>query len=102
MKFYTIIILTKQQLEINNPNYLLINDTSLLVDQTTLKTNNDIYSFDYLIFDDTSLINNLSNSNILLDNNIPVTNFYKVTSLENILYTNDILDSLANIENNEI
>lgn len=101
MNFYPIIILSKNKNIKLNTNYLQISESIKLINQTSLIHNNCEISFDYLIFDDTNLISNFFETNILHDNKIPVTNFFKVTSIENILYTNDINQSILDIENNE-
>lgn len=102
MKFYPIIILSKNKIINLNNNYFQIVECIELTNQTTLKYNGEDISFDYLIFDNTNLISNFFETNILHDNKIPVTNFFKVTSVENILYTDDINQSIIDIENNEI
>ena len=100
--FYQIIILTKKEIDINNDNYLVISNSVELVDNLEIKNNNDSLSFDYLIFDDVNLISNFKETNILHENKIPITNFYNATSIENIFYSNEILSTILDIENEEI
>ena len=100
--FYQIIILTKKEIDINNDNYLVISNSVELVDNLEIKNNNDSLSFDYLIFYDVNLISNFKETNILHENKIPITNFYNATSIENIFYSNEILSTILDIENEEI
>lgn len=101
MNFYPIIILSNNTYTINDL-YLQIKTPVKLENQTTIVFNNIEYSFDYLIFDDVNLITNFYSTNILHDNRIPITNFYKATSIENIFYSNDIINTINDIENDEI
>lgn len=102
MNFYVIIILSKKKIPNLNENYLQIDKPVKLLNQTTISYHDQDISFDYLIFDDIELISNFLSTNILHDNQIPITNFFKVTSIENILFTKDILLSITDIENGEI
>ena len=52
-------------------------------------------------FDNTSLIINFDQTNILHDNKIPVTNFFYATSVDNIFFTSNIIEAINNIENEE-
>lgn len=100
-QFYPIIILTNNKdLEVDN-NYLLLNNNVFLTNNTTINYNNQEISFDYLIFDNTSLIINFDQTNILHDNKIPVTNFFYATSVDNIFFTSNIIEAINNIENEE-
>lgn len=101
MNFYPIIILSNNTYTINDL-YLQIKTPVKLENQTTIVFNNIEYSFDYLIFDDVNLITNFYSTNILHENRIPITNFYKATSIENIFYSNDIINTINDIENDEI
>ena len=100
--FYQIIILSKNDLKINNKFYLLINDTIELLDSTQIKYNNNLISFDYLIFDNIDLISNFKETNILHENKIPITNFFNATSIENIFYSKEISNTILDIENGEL
>lgn len=101
-EFYQIIILSKNSLKNNNDSYLLINEPVELLDNTQIKFNNYFVSFDYLIFDDTNLISNFKQTNILHENKIPITNFFNATSIENIFYSKEILNTIIDIENEEL
>ncbi len=100
--FYQIIILTKNEIDINNENYLVIANYVELLDNMQIRYNHITISFDYLIFDNVDLISNFKETNILHENKIPITNFYKATSIENIFYSNNILNTIFDIENEEI
>lgn len=101
-KFYPIIILTKNKNLNINENYLLITNPVYLTNNTTITLNNMEISFDYLIFDDISLIINFFKTNILHDNRTPVTNFFSATSIDNIFYSSNIIETIYNIENEEL
>lgn len=100
-KFYPIIILSKNKIENLEKNYLQISLPINLINNITIIFENCEYSFDYLIFDDINLINNYFETNILHDNNIPVTNFFNATSIDNIFYSKNIINTIYNIENEE-
>lgn len=100
--FYQIIILTKNEININNDNYLVITNYVELLDNMQIRYNDITISFDYLIFDNVDLISNFKETNILHENKIPITNFYNATSIENIFYSNNILNTIFDIENEEI
>lgn len=100
--FYQIIILTKKEIDINNDNYLVISNSVELVDNLEIKNNNESLSFDYLIFDDINLISNFKETNISHENKIPITNFYNATSIENIFFTENIINTIYDIESEEL
>lgn len=88
MNYYDLIIITKSDIMIKkNYDYFITNQSFSLLDEHHLAINQTIYEFNYLIFSkeiEVEYPNNL----ILLENSIPVTNFYYQTSLENIYYIN--------------
>ena len=100
--FYQIIILTKNHVNNINENYFQINNSVELISNNEIKYNELIVSFDYLIFDDTNLLSNFHETNILHENQIPTTNFFNATSIENIFYSKDILLTINDIENEEM
>lgn len=100
--FYQIIILTKNHVNNINENYFQINNSVELISNNEIKYNDLIVSFDYLIFDDTNLLSNFHETNILHENKIPTTNFFNATSIENIFYSKDILLTINDIENEEM
>lgn len=100
--FYQIIILTENELTLDNNSYYIINNQIELLDNTQIKYNDTIISFDYLIFDNSNLILNFKETNILHENKIPITNFYKATSIENIFFTENIINTIYDIESEEL
>ncbi len=97
--FYNIIILSKT---FQSKSYKVINEQIELINETLINHLNQDISFDYLIFDNTSLINNLNTSSIMCDGKIPITNFFHQTNLENIFFGNNIEEIIDSIVNNEI
>ena len=100
--FYQIIILTKNHVNNINENYFQINNSVELISNNEIKYNDLIVSFDYLIFDNTNLLSNFHETNILHENQIPTTNFFNATSIENIFSSKDILLTINDIENEEM
>lgn len=101
MNYYDLIIITKSEIIINkNYDCFITNQNFSLLDEHHLTINQTIYEFNYLIFSkeiEAKYPNNL----ILLENNIPVTNYYYQTSLENIYYIhkeniNHIINEIIN------
>lgn len=81
---YELIIISKNK--IKNCTSLNINETVTLIDDCHLMYNNEEISFDYLIYSDIFLVLNQKLIGILTESKIPVTNFYKQTSVENIYF----------------
>lgn len=100
--FYQIIILSKSSLPNINQEYLQLNNPIKLINSNELIYNENTISFDYLIFNDISLISNFLETNILHENKTPITNYYKSTSIENIFYSDNIINILSDIESGEI
>jgi len=100
-RYEQIIILTKANAFTNEA--LFLNSKAFLIDDAHLKINDDIYTFDYLIFTDPSLIINYLDTSILKEFNIPVVNFFYQTSIENIYYTScDLIsEAIKNIKDGE-
>lgn len=103
MEKYSQIIVLSYTYTTNNKNILVINEDVILEDDTHLICDNDVYTFDYLIFTNSSLISNFYDCHILQENSIPVTNCLYQTSIENIYYTldNKIKTAIENIFNND-
>ncbi|MBQ4571445.1 MAG: hypothetical protein IJB21_07100 [Bacilli bacterium] len=102
--YYYLIIAASHNVSINNQlDALFITEDFIFIDDHHLKYKNEIIEFEYLIY--TNKLNvTYNNKNILLfENNIPITNFYHQTTLENIYYiTEDNLEQKINdIINNE-
>ena len=94
MEKYSKIIILTDSYNIDKEDILVIKDDVTLIDDVHILVNDITYSFDYLIFTNTSKIKNFKKTNILHENGIPVTNFFYQTTYENIYYT---LEELINI-----
>ncbi len=101
-EFKQIIILSYKAI-VNKDELFLINKPITLIDDTHLMINDITYVFDYLVFTNANLINNLEQTSILMEGNVPVTNYFFQTTYENIYYTSDEKINLAlqNIIENE-
>ena len=93
---YQLIIISHNQLLIKNIKN--INEQVKLIDDCHILYKEETISFDYLIFTDNSLVLNKKEIGILTENFIPVTNYEKQTSIENIYYCNE--DDVNEILNN--
>ena len=93
---YQLIIISHNQLLIKNIKN--INEQVKLIDDCHILYKEETISFDYLIFTDNSLVLNKKEIGILTENSIPVTNYEKQTSIENIYYCNE--DDVNEILNN--
>ena len=101
MKYFYLIIITKEKVNLDESlDVLLINESCLLVDDKHIKYNNDIYEFEYLIY---SNMVDIKNSFVILENGIPITNYYHQTSLDHIYYINEdnLQETINDIINNE-
>ncbi len=99
-KYSQIIILSN---DFNDNEYgLIINKPVILEDDVHLLCEGEIYSFDYLIFTDVTLITNFKTCNILAEDNIPITNCLYQTTFENIYYplNSDVYTAIKNIQEN--
>ena len=81
-----IIIVSKKRFPININDCQIINNNIQMLDEYHLLNNEQIIEFDYLIIEALDLIKDLDKTNILLDDGIPVTNWFRETSLEHIYY----------------
>lgn len=81
-----IIIISNKTIDFNKEDILVINSNVQLISDYELKYNDNLIQFDYLIIDDLSKISNIENGKMLLDDGIPVTNWYGETSVESIFY----------------
>lgn len=94
---YSIIILSNEITSHSNAH--VINSKVKLVDDCTLVYNNETISFDYLIITNITLIEGHKEVGVLTESKIPVTNYDKQTSVENIYYCNnsDIDEIILNL-----
>lgn len=84
----------------NNEQIYILNESVELIDDVTIKCqNDDIYTFDYLIFTNPNQITNFRETNILHEAGLPVTNYFHQTTYENIYFIDDnsIDTALTNI-----
>ena len=95
-----IIIITKKNISLNKKDCLIINHDVEMIDDYHLLNNNQVIEFDYLICDDYTLLHNLNQLDILLDEGMPVVNFYGETTLDNI-FIGDVLSCLDYLENGD-
>lgn len=86
---YSVIIISHNY-QNNNQNYLIIKDFVSLENDCTIIYNKERITFDYLIITDISLVSNLKQIGVLTENKIPVTNYEKQTSIENIYYGSNL------------
>ncbi|MBR2891357.1 MAG: hypothetical protein IKC22_03125 [Bacilli bacterium] len=93
-----IIIVTHKNINVDDA--LIINDKVQIIDDYHLSYQNQIIEFDYLITDDMNLLTDLEKTNILIDIDVPVTNFFGQTSIEHI-YIGDIFNALDHLYNGE-
>ena len=103
MEKYSQIIILSNTYTNNNQNILIINKPVLLIDENHLSVDDINYTFDYLVFTDHNQITNFSDSSIMHENSIPVTNCFYQTTFENIYYPyNENIDEAINniFENN--
>lgn len=79
--FYSIVIISNNIKEVNFQDTLLINNNNLsIIDHNTIKFENEIVNFDYLVIE-SDIKHNL---NLLKDNGKYITNCYHQTSNDNI------------------
>ena len=90
MEQYSQIIILSKDYESTNDDILVIKDKVILEDDMHIICNGITYNFDYLIFTNLLDITNFRSTNILHENEIPVTNYFYQTTYENIYYTESI------------
>lgn len=95
--FYQFIILSFENILIENVDYLQIESPVTLLNETTLLYQDKEISFDYLVFSNTNLISNFLETNILHENKLPITNFFHATSVENIYFNQNVLQIINDI-----
>lgn len=92
---YSIIIISNIPIENKFNNSLLINNNNLsIIDENTLKVNNELIYFDYLILN----INIENSLNLMKDNNKYVTNCFHQTSIDNIFAIGESSSSSKDIK----
>lgn len=102
MQYFDLIIITKHKIEIKlNLDYKLIFEDFSFIDEHHLKVNDTIFEFNYLIYTKDLNVYYPSDNFILIEDDIPITNFFYQTSLEHIYYINkeDIVNIIIEIIN---
>lgn len=94
---YSIIILSNEITSYENAK--CINSKIKLIDDCNLIYENETISFDYLIITNITLVEGHKEIGVLTESKIPVTNYDKQTSVENIYYCNinDIKEVINNL-----
>lgn len=93
-----ILIISKK--EIKKDEVVVINNKITMIDDYHLKLNDEIIQFDYLIIEDLELVLEIEKANFLIDDKVPVTNFFGQTSKEHI-YVGDIENALDHLYNGD-
>ncbi len=89
MNYYDLIIITKEAVRLNQKyDCLITNRDFVLIDEHHLSIDHLEIEFNYLIYSKDIKVE-YANNLLLLENMIPVTNFFYQTSLENIYYINN-------------
>ena len=102
--YYYLIIATLNKISLNKQlDALFINNDFTLIDDHHLLYNNEIIEFEYLIYSNKLNVTYQKPNMLIFEHNIPITNFYYQTSLENIYFiTEDNLEQkILDIINNE-
>lgn len=101
MEYYNLLIFTKNKLQLSsNYDHLILSDDFTFIDESHILVNDKTLEFTYLIYSNEFSVNYPTNSFILMEDNIPVTNFLHQTTLENIYYiNNDSVESILEIIN---
>ena len=85
--FYTLLIVTKGNYTPNeNLDCLVIHDDFCFIDDKHIQVNNIIYEFNYLIFSDDVNFTFSNGAFMILENNKPIVNFERLTSVEGLYY----------------
>jgi hypothetical protein len=87
MTYNYLVIITLQEVKpIENMDILYLNNPFIFIDENHIKVNDEIIEFEYLIYSNKIDVNFTDESMLLMENNIPVTNFFYQTTKENIYY----------------
>lgn len=102
--YYYLLIATKEKLNLDSSlDVLYINDNFTLIDDHHLKYGDQIFEFEYLIYSNNLIVTYQKPNLLLMENNIPITNYYYQTSIENIYYVTEqnLKNKILDIINNE-
>ena len=87
MTYNYLVIITLQEVKpIENMDILYLNNPFKFIDENHIQVNDEIIEFEYLIYSNKIDVNFTDESMLLMENNIPVTNFFYQTTKENIYY----------------
>lgn len=87
MTYNYLVIITLQEVKpIENMDILYLNNSFIFIDENHIQVNDEIIEFEYLIYSNKIDVNFTDESMLLMENNIPVTNFFYQTTKENIYY----------------
>ena len=87
MTYNYLVIITLQEVKpIENMDILYLNNPFIFIDENHIQVNDQIIEFEYLIYSNKIDVNFTDESMLLIENNIPVTNFFYQTTKENIYY----------------
>lgn len=87
MTYNYLVIITLQEVKpIENMDILYLNNPFIFIDENHIQVNDEIILFEYLIYSNKIDVNFTDESMLLMENNIPVTNFFYQTTKENIYY----------------
>ena len=87
MTYNYLVIITLQEVKpIENMDILYLNNPFIFIDENHIQVNDKIIEFEYLIYSNKIDVNFTDESMLLMENNIPVTNFFYQTTKENIYY----------------
>jgi hypothetical protein len=87
MTYNYLVIITLQKVKpIENMDILYLNNPFIFIDENHIQVNDEIIEFEYLIYSNKIDVNFTDESMLLMENNIPVTNFFYQTTKENIYY----------------
>ena len=100
MTYNYLVIITLQEVKpIENMDILYLNNPFIFIDENHIQVNDQIIEFEYLIYSNKIDVNFTDESMLLIENNIPVTNFFYQTTKENIYYiTEENLEEKINEE----
>jgi hypothetical protein len=87
MTYNYLVIITLQEVKpIENMDILYLNNPFIFIDENHIQVNDEIIEFEYLIYSNKIDVNFTDESMLLMENNIPVTNFFYQTTKENIYF----------------
>lgn len=104
MNYAYLIIITNEKIKLDNKlDVLYFNSSFSLIDDCHLQINNEIFEFEYLIYSSKVAVNYTAENYLMMENNIPITNFYYQTSKENIYYITEenLKEKIEEIINSE-